>query len=125
MAPALSKYNSPPKQKEREGGKEYSPNQERSENLSEKSCFFLLFLGYSVFVSDRFDPFCGPGWCWWSAQREAHCLYANWTAWPLYAFGHIWRHRWLGGYSPSEVPGVESRPRLRCARFSPPTLSPH
>ena len=63
-----------------------------------------MCLSHSVF-----DPFCGPGWCWWSAQRVAHCLYANWTTWLLYAFGHIWRHRRLWGYSPSEVSsGVDS-----------------
>ncbi|KAF3842985.1 hypothetical protein F7725_001834, partial [Dissostichus mawsoni] len=35
----------------------------------------------TVCVSYRFDHFCGPGWCWWSAQQEVHCLYANWMTW--------------------------------------------
>lgn len=48
----------------------------------------------------------------WSAQLEAHCLYANWTAWPLYAFGHIWRQRRAGGYSASEVEGSVALARV-------------
>ena len=113
------------RQREKEG-EDYSPNQKRPENLSEKSFFFpssSFSLGYSEFVSLRFDPLCGPGWCWRSAQREAHCVYANWTTWPLYAFGHIWRQRRLGGYSPSEASGAESRPRPRCVCLITPLCS--
>lgn len=50
-------------------------------------------------------------------------MYANWTTWPLYAFGHIWRQRRLGGYSPSEASGAESRPRLRCVCLITPLCS--
>lgn len=107
MAPALSKYNSPPKKKDWDGGTGILTQSEAVWKLVRDEFFFSSspFLGYSlshnVLIHLR-----GPGWCWWSAQREAHCLYANWTTWPLYAFGHIWRRRWLRAYSPSEVSGV-------------------
>lgn len=51
-------------------------------------------------------PFVARGVSGAVAQREAHCL----TAWPLYAFGHIWRHRQLRGYNPCELAGVTEPP---------------
>lgn len=107
MAPALSKYNSPPKKRVRRGKGILTQSQAIWKLVRDEFSSFFFFSIFRIqFVTDRFDPFRGPGWCWWSARREAHCLYANWTTWPLYAFGHIWRHRWLGEDSPSEVSGA-------------------
>lgn len=62
MAPALSKYNSLPKQRERE-------SERRREGLTHPirggpktfSPPFYFFLEYSVCVLYRFDPFVAPG----------------------------------------------------------------